>query len=106
MHLPREVKIIEIYNEKEMADIRSILSSGMLTKQDNAICRLILETGLRGIDVCFLRLNDINWEKDTVSAVQNKTKRPLLLPLGASYGNDITDYILKECPIVDRTMSF
>ena len=98
VHLPREVKIIEIYNEKESAAFRSMLSSGILTKRDTAVCRLILETGLRGIDVCSLRLKDINWEEDTVSVVQSKTKKPLLLPLRASYGNDIVDYILNECP--------
>ncbi len=98
VHLPREVRIIETYNEKEIAALRSVLSSGMLTKRDTAVCRLLLETGLRGIDVCSLRLKDINWEKDTVSVVQNKTKKPLLLPLRASYGNDIVDYILNERP--------
>lgn len=98
MHLPRELKIIEIYNEKETEAFRSMLSSGILTKRDTAVCRLLLEIGLRGIDVCSLKLKDINWEEDTVSVVQNKTKKPLLLPLRASYGNDIADYILNERP--------
>ena len=98
VHLPREVKIIEIYNEKEIAAFRSMLSSGMLTKRDTAFCRLILETGLQGIDVCSLRLKDINWEEDTVSVIQSKTKKPMLLPLRASNGNDIVDYILNERP--------
>lgn len=98
VHLPREVKIIEIYNDKELAALRSTLSSGMLTKRDTAVCRLLLETGLRGIDVCSLRLKDINWEKDCISIIQNKTKKTLVLPLRASYGNDIADYILNERP--------
>lgn len=58
-----EVKIIEIYNEKKIAAFRSMLSSGMLTKRDSAVCRLILETGRQGIDVCSLRLKDIIWEQ-------------------------------------------
>lgn len=98
VHLPREVKIIEIYNDKELAALRSTLSSGMLTKRDTAVCRLLLETGLRGIDVCSLRLKDIDWEKDCISIIQNKTKKTLVLPLRASYGNDIADYILNERP--------
>lgn len=98
VHLSREVKIIEIYSGKELAALRSTLSSGALTKRDTAVCRLLLETGLRGIDVCSLKLKDIDWEKDCISIIQNKTKKTLTLPLRASYGNDIVDYILKERP--------
>lgn len=32
VHLPREVKIMEVYNDKEIAALRSTRSSGMLTK--------------------------------------------------------------------------
>lgn len=98
VHLPREVKIMEIYNDGELAAIRSTLSSGVLTKRDTAVCRLLLETGLRGIDVCSLRLKDIDWEKDCISILQSKTKKTLVLPLRASYGNDIADYVLNERP--------
>lgn len=98
VHLPREVKIMEIYNDEDLAAIRSTLSSGMLTKRDTAVCRLLLETGLRGIDVCSLRLKDIDWEKDCISILQSKTKKTLVLPLRASYGNDIADYVLNERP--------
>ena len=98
VHLPREVKIIEIYNDKELAALRSTLSSGVLTKRDTAVRGLLLETGLRGIDVCSLKLKDIDWEKDCISMIQNKTKKTLTLPLRASYGNDIADYILNERP--------
>lgn len=69
VHLPQEVKIMEIYNEKELAALRSTLSSGMLTKRDTAICRLLLETGLRGIDVCSLKLKNIDWERDCISII-------------------------------------
>ena len=98
VHLPREVKIMEIYNDEELAAIRSTLSSGVLTKSDTAVCRLLLETGLRGIDVCSLGLKDIDWEKDYISILQSKTKKTLVLPLRASYGNDIADYVLNERP--------
>lgn len=98
VHLPREVKIMEIYDDQELAAIRSTLSSGVLTKRDTAVCRLLLETGLRGIDVCSLKLKDIDWEKDCISILQSKTKKTLVLPLRASYGNGIADYVLNERP--------
>lgn len=98
VHLPREVKIMEICNDEEPAAIRFTLSSGVLTKRDTAVCRLLLETGIRGIDVCSLRLKNIDWEKDCISILQSKTKKTLVLPLRASYGNDIADYVLNERP--------
>lgn len=98
VHLPREVKIIGLYNDQGLEALRTMLSSGILTKRDTAICRLLLETGLRGIDVCSLKLKDIDWEKDCISIIQDKTKKTLILPLRASYGNDIVDHILNERP--------
>lgn len=82
VHLPRSRNIIEVYSEKELA----------------AICRLLLETGLRGTDVCSLTLKDIDWEKDVLSITQDKTKKQLTLPLKATYGNAIYDYLLTERP--------
>lgn len=98
VHLPRERKIIEVYSDKELAAIESLLLSGRLTKRDTAICRLLMETGLRETDVRSLKLENIDWDKDTIHIVQNKTNRQLTLPLRASYGNAIADYILTERP--------
>ncbi len=66
--------------------------------RDTAVCRLLLETGLRGTDVCSLKLKDIDWEMDVIYICQDKTKKPLAIPLRASYGNAIVDYILNERP--------
>lgn len=104
--LPQERKVMEIYHEGELTSAEALLSSGVMTKRDTAVCRLLLETGLRGIDVCSLKLKDIDWEKDSISITQNKTKRPLCLPLRASYGNAIADYILNERPESDSEYVF
>lgn len=98
VHLPRERKIIEVYGDTDLTSIETLLSSGRLTKRNTAICRLLMETGLRGIDVCSLRMENIDWEKDVIYITQNKTKKQLTLPLRASYGNAIADYILTERP--------
>lgn len=97
-HLPREVKIIEVYSKEESEAIENLLASGQMTMRDTAVCRLLLETGLRGTDICSLKLKDIDWEMDVIYICQDKTKKPLAIPLRASYGNAITDYILKERP--------
>lgn len=98
VHLPRERKIIEVYDENEITAINEVLASENLSKRDAAICRLLLETGLRGIDVCELKLTDIDWRKDIIQITQHKTGSPLIVPLRESYGNLIADYLLHERP--------
>lgn len=97
--LPRERKIIEIYDEPEKDAINGIImTDGSLTKRDKAICLLLLETGLRAVDVCNIRLFDIDWNKDIIYIKQQKTGIALNIPLQRSYGNAIIDYILNERP--------
>lgn len=79
--LPRERKIIEIYNESETDAINKVLSDDSLTKRDKTICLLLLETGLRAVDVCNIKLSDIDWYKDIIYIKQQKTGRPFHIPL-------------------------
>lgn len=97
--LPRERKIMEIYSGDERAAINRVLSEdNNLTKRDRAISLLLLETGLRGVDVCNIKLSDIDWNKDVIRIKQQKTGRFLNIPLRESYGNTIVEYILNERP--------
>lgn len=96
--LPRERKIIEIYNDSETNAINEILSDSSLTKRNKAICLLLPETGLRAADVCNIKLSDIDWNKDIIYIKQQKTQIALSIPLRNSYGNAIVDYILSERP--------
>lgn len=96
--LPRESRIIEIYNGPEIDAINEILSDGSLTKRNKAICLLLLETGLRAVDVCNIKLSDIDWDKDIIYIKQQKTGIALNIPLRNSYGNAIVDYLLNERP--------
>lgn len=98
--LPRERKIIEIYSETETYAINEILSDGSLSKRDKAICLLLLETGLRAVDVCNIKLSDIDWNKDVIYIKQQKTGMVLNIPLRKSYGNAIVEYILNDWPNV------
>ncbi len=40
-HLPREVKIIEVYSKEEPEAIEKLLVSGRMTMRDTAVCRLL-----------------------------------------------------------------
>jgi len=96
--LPRERKILEIYNNDETKSIKAVLSESVLSKRNTAISLLALETGLRGVDTCNIKLSDLDWEKDIVHIKQQKTGRQIHIPIKGSYGNAIVDYLLYERP--------
>jgi integrase len=67
-------------------------------KRDYAVLLLGSRTGLRAIDVLALCFDGIDWDRQEISIVQNKTKKPLVLPVGMPVLNAIADYILNARP--------
>lgn len=96
--MPRKRSIIDVYSEAEQEKIASFLSSSGLSRRDTAICLLSFETGLRSVDICNLRLGDVDWKHNVIHIVQSKTQRPLNLPIRSSYGNAMMGYLLEERP--------
>lgn len=84
----KEEEIHHLWKELEHSDKMSL--------RDKAILKLLYFTGLRGVDISKLKLSDINWRADRISLVQSKTGTPLSLPLRATVGNAIFDYIKVE----------
>ncbi len=66
--------------------------------RNKAMMRLALRLGLRDIDICNLRFNQIDWKKDQITLEQEKTGVTIVLPLLEDVGNAIMDYILNERP--------
>ena len=96
--MPRKRSIIDVYSEAEQEKIASFLSSSGISRRDTAICLLSFETGLRSVDICNLRLGDVDWKHNVIHIVQSKTQRPLNLPIRSSYGNAMVGYLLEERP--------
>lgn len=94
--------------EDESAKIRTALHdhSNGLSYKDRAIGLLLLHTGMRGGDIANLLLTSIDWGNDKVRFIQQKTQRPLELPLMAVVGNAIYDYCVFERPNVDNSYLF
>lgn len=69
---------------------------GAISSRDKAIMSLLFYTGLRGVDISKMKLSDIDWRADRISLVQSKTGAPVVLPLRATVGNAIYDYIKNE----------
>ena len=92
-------KNIQYLSHSEIEKIRDILNkNSVLSFQERAIGLLAFYTGLRSCDIAALRFSNIDWEKDIISITQQKTGKPLVLPLRAIVGNAIYDYIIKERP--------
>ncbi len=94
-------KNIQSLTNEENRIIKDALENSNIYLRDKAIISLALYTGLRCVDIVNLKLSDIDWEKDKISIIQEKTCVPLELPLLSSYGNVLYDYITKERPKVD-----
>ncbi len=66
--------------------------------RNKAMMRLALRLGLREIDICSMRFDQIDWRNDVITLEQEKTGVVLSLPLLEDVGNAIIDYVLNERP--------
>ena len=101
-------KNIDYLTDEEIHSIREALvdTNNGLHLKDRAIGRLLLHTGMRGIDIARLQLSSIDWEMDQISIIQSKTGQPLQLPLLPIVGNAIYDYCLNERPVSELPYIF
>lgn len=66
--------------------------------RDKAMNLMALNLGMRGIDICKLRFDEVDWYSDRIQIHQSKSGEPLVLPLTEEVGNAIADYIFNERP--------
>ena len=57
------------------------------------VISLIAHLGIRAGDVINLKFSDINWNNNTINIIQQKTKRPLTIPLVDEVKYPLIDYI-------------
>ncbi len=94
----RKWEIIPVLEKWEHEAFTKYLKTASLSARNRAICWLAFETGMRAVDICNLKITDIGWANDRIYVTQQKTLKPLELPLRATYGNAIADYLLYERP--------
>jgi len=93
-------KNIQFLTSEEVESIHALLddrNSG-LSLRDRAIGKLLFFTGIRACDIAGMELGSIDWDADEIHFSQQKTGQPLVLPLTATIGNSIYDYLLNERP--------
>ena len=97
--LPKKRDILKIYSDDEYERIVSHLDeSQVISLRNKAITLLALNTGLRAVDICGLKLADIDWEHDCIHIVQQKTGHAFSIPLTEDIGNALVEYLLNERP--------
>ncbi|PVW01897.1 integrase [Microbacterium sp. Gd 4-13] len=96
---PRRTRALPCFTPDETDRIVTAIDTATPRgKRDYAMVRLALSTGLRCCDIVSLRLDEIDWHRDEIRLVQNKTSTPLTLPLSAEAGNAIADWLLQGRP--------
>ena len=99
-------EIMPVLEGREHEAFTEYLKKANVSARDRAICWLAFETGMRSVDICNLKITDIDWANDRIHVRQQKTSKSLELPLRATYGNAIADYLLHERPPSKSTQLF
>lgn len=91
-------KNFAVLSDQEIELIQHKLSTDEVSARDKAVISTALYTGMRGSDIANLSIDNVDWENDRIAFVQSKTGQPVLLPLLASIGNPIVDYLKSSRP--------
>lgn len=106
-HLPKKRDILQIYSDEEYSQIVTYLDkSDNLSFRNKALTIIALETGIRAIDICNLKLSNIDWEHDYIQIIQQKTDQMYHIPLSETIGNALVDYLLNERPTSESDFVF
>lgn len=99
---------IQYLTEEEISSVKEAMISenNGITLRNRSIGMLLLFAGMRSSDIAGLTFPDIDWEKEEIRILQRKTGNELVLPLTASIGNAIYDYITMERPQSDSERIF
>ena len=57
------------------------------------MARCLADLGLRASEVAYIQLEDLNWREGTLRIAKAKAKRTSVLPLPATTGRAIADYL-------------
>lgn len=90
-------------------DVQRLLAStdrGLpMDHRDRAILMILIAYGLRAGEVCGLKLDDLDWEKETLRVRRPKSARTALYPLSRGVGQAMLRYVLEVRPRVpERTV--
>ena len=98
----RTRKILPAYTEEEVnAILDSIDRTTAVGKRNYAIILFAVSTGIRAVDIINMEFSDIDWEKQTISIIQEKTNVWHKTAISGQVSNALADYILGGRPKSD-----
>lgn len=102
IHMPAISKTAKIPSAWTTEDLRKMLNaidrSSPIGKRDYAMTLLACILGLRISDIKNLRFGNFDWNEKQLSFVQQKTHKPLSLPIPDAVGWAVIDYIRNGRP--------
>ncbi|HJA56202.1 MAG TPA: site-specific integrase [Candidatus Bacteroides intestinigallinarum] len=100
-HLP------SVWEDEDVSAILQCVDRGNpVGKRDYAMILLAVRLGLRGSDIKKLCFSDIDWEKETLTVTQQKTKELIVLPLTNEIGTALIDYLKAGRPVSSEPYIF
>lgn len=94
---PKREKLPSVYTEEEIALISKAINKNEFGgKRLYATFMLASRLGLRTSDIINMKFENIDWDKNCIVLIQQKTKRKIELPLTTEVGNAIVDYLKNE----------
>lgn len=75
-------------------------------RRDYLVLLSAIQLGLRAGDIHQLKLENIKWSRKTVELIQQKTNKPLQLPLTEEFKYALADYMKNSRPKVDNPHIF
>ena len=96
---PKNSNLPSVWNFAELNQVlNSIDKASKKGKRDYAIIMLAITTALRGCDIVNLKLNNIDFENNIITIIQEKTKREIIIPLMDKTKIALIDYINNARP--------
>ena len=94
--------ISSCYSNDEIQKIMNCVSTDTIVgKHDYLVLCFLVYYGLRISDILALRFDNIDWENDIISIVQQKTQKTLTMPLINEVKYPLIDYLKNARPNVD-----
>jgi site-specific recombinase XerD len=80
-------------NEDVIKLLKAVDRGSPVGKRDYAILLIVAKLGMRVGDLKALKLVNLNWKKQEISFIQEKTKNPITLPILDDIGWALIDYL-------------
>lgn len=102
------LKIVKVLNKKQKNSIYDFVEncSSPMDYRVSAMALLALNLGLRNCDIINLKFSDINWRKQSIHFVQQKTNVPITLPMPNIVANTLYRYITEGRPVKASSLEY